>query len=196
MTLVQLQYLISVAKYGNFTVAAEKSFATQPTLSMQIQKLESELGVLIFDRTSHPFKLTKIGEKVVEQAKEILSAAKNMQQIVEEEKNATSGQYTLGIIPTVLPTLVPLFLKVFQEKFPKIKLIIKELKTQDIISQLNDDQIDFGIAATPLLEKNIVEDKLYYEPLLAYIPPSDPLSKKKIINQKELEIFQKKKERS
>lgn len=188
MTLIQLQYMLAVAEHGNFTLAAEKSFATQPTLSMQIQKLEKELEVAIFDRSSQPITLTKVGEKIVEQAKKILFESKNMYQLVEEEKNSISGTYIIGVIPTVISTLVPIFLKTFRDKFPKINLSITEMKTEKMIADIKNGKIDFGLAATPLLEEVLIEKPLYYEPLLAYVPEGHPLSQKKELKTKELDI--------
>ncbi len=182
MTLVQLEYTLAVAQYKNFTIAAERSFVTQPTLSMQVQKLESELGVEIFDRSTHPISITKIGEKIIEQAKNIVAEAKNMEHLVLENQNSLSGTINLGIIPTILPTLVPLFYKNFTSKFPNIELNIKELKTEEVIFQLKEGEIDFGILSTPLYEENIVENPMYYEPLMAFIPNGNALSSKKKVS--------------
>lgn len=188
MTLVQLEYVLSVSEYQNFTVAAEKSFVTQPTLSMQIQKLERELGIEIFNRSTHPIKLTQIGEIIVLQAKSILKEARKMQQIVNEEKGMLEGEFKIGVIPTVLPTLIPMFYRNFQKKYPKSILIIKELQTHEIISALEKNSIDFGLAVTPLQNEQIIEKPLYYEPMVAYIPPSHPLHKQTTIKVHELDL--------
>src|SRR5690606_10544763 len=187
MTLVQLQYVLAVAEYKNFTLAADKSFVTQPTLSMQIQKLEKELNIEIFDRSAHPIKLTQIGEKVVEQAKIILSEANKMAHLVYEEKGQVEGEFYIGVIPTVLPTLVPMFYRTFEKAFPKSNLIIKEMQTDEIIIGLQEGILDFGIVVTPLHEEQIVENVLYYEPLVGYVPASHPLHSKKKIEASDLE---------
>lgn len=181
MTLIQLQYVISVAEHKNFTIAAEKSFVTQPTLSMQIQKLEKELNTEIFDRTTHPITITPVGEKIIKQAKKILMEAKKMNQMVLEEKNSLEGIIKIGIIPTIFPSLVPLFYKTFKKNFPKTELFLLEMKTHEIIQAFNEGTLDFGIAATPLNEPRIVEDRIYKEPLVAFIPKSHPLYKEKTI---------------
>lgn len=188
MTLVQLEYVIAVAEYKNFTLAAEKSFVTQPTLSMQIQKLEKELEIEIFDRSMHPIKLTKIGEKVVNQAKIILKESRKMGEMVFEEKGLLEGDFILGVIPTVLPSLIPLFYKNFQKAFPKAKLIIREMQTNEIVERLNNGNLDFGLVVTPLREEKIIERVLYYEPMVAYIPPSHPLHVKEFIRPEDLEV--------
>src|SRR5690606_23072086 len=109
-----------------FTIAAEKCFVTQPTLSMQIQKLEEELEVKIFDRNKKPIQVTEVGKKIVEQAKNIVNEADRIQDIVEQQKGYIGGDFKIGIIPTVMPTLLPMFLKNFIKKYPKINLVIEE----------------------------------------------------------------------
>lgn len=188
MTLIQLEYVLAVAEYKNFTLAAEKCFVTQPTLSMQIQKLEKELEIEIFDRSSHPIKLTQIGEKIVDQAKTILKESHKMSQLVFEERGMVEGDFTIGVIPTILPTLVPMFYRSFQKTHPKTNLIIKEMQTDEILNNLHQGTLDFGIVVTPLFEDQIIEKVLYYEPMVAYIPSSHHLHNKKVIAREDLEI--------
>ena len=117
MTITQFQYVLAVAKYRNFTTAAENSFVTQPTLSMQVQKLEEELGVQIFDRSKKPLQLTEIGEQVVRQAQIIVNESDRMSDIVAQQKGFVGGEFKVGIIPTVSPTLLPMFLANFINKY-------------------------------------------------------------------------------
>ena len=187
MTLTQLSYMIAVAEAENFTVAAEQVFVTQPTLSMQIQKLEDELGVQIFNRTKKPIRLTKVGEQILKQARNILAEARRMDDIVAQEKGFIGGEFKLGIIPTVMPTLLPMFLNTFINKYPKINLKIQELNTDSIITQLKEGKIDAGIAATPLKYDNIEERPLYYEPFVGYIPEQHRLNKVKQLLQEDLQ---------
>nr|WP_314865023.1 LysR substrate-binding domain-containing protein [uncultured Flavobacterium sp.] len=170
MTITQLKYVLAVAEHKNFTLAADKCFVTQPTLSMQIQKIEEELNIQIFDRTKKPIQLTDIGEKIVNQAKNIVNEADRIQDIVEQQKGFVGGEFRLGIIPTIMPTLLPMFLNNFIKKYPKVKLIIEELNTDEIITKLNNGHLDAAIAATPLEEEKIKEIVLYFEPFVAYIP--------------------------
>jgi len=172
MTITQLKYVLAVAEHKNFTLAAEKCFVTQPTLSMQIQKIEDELSIQIFDRSKKPIQLTDIGQKIVNQAKNIVNEADRIQDIVEQQKGFIGGEFKLGIIPTIMPTLLPMFLNNFIKKYPKVKLIIEELNTDEIITKLNNGHLDAAIAATPLLEEKIKEIVLYFEPFVAYIPES------------------------
>ena len=175
MTITQLQYVIAIAEHRNFTVAAEHCFVTQPTLSMQIQKLEDELGILIFDRNKKPLQLTEVGEKIVEQSKSIIHESNRMSDIVDQFKGFIGGEFRLGIIPTVMPTLLPMFLKTFSLKHPKVNLLIEELTTEELIEKLKNGHLDAAIAATPLKETKIKELPLYYEPFVGYIPENNKL---------------------
>ena len=188
MTITQLKYVLAVAEYKNFTLAADKCFVTQPTLSMQIQKIEEELNIQIFDRTKKPIQLTDIGQKIVTQAKSIVNEADRIQDIVEQQKGFIGGEFRLGIIPTIMPTLLPMFLKNFIKKYPKVKLIIEELNTAEIITKLNNGHLDAAIAATPLHEEKIKEIVLYYEPFMAYIPEGHQHYQKKEIEVADLNL--------
>lgn len=187
MTLTQLQYTLAVAEEGNFTQAAEKCFVTQPTLSMQVQKLEEELAVKLFNRSTKPISLTTIGEKIIEQAKIILKEARRMDDIVSMERGIVGGNFRLGIIPTIMPTLLPLFLNTFIKKFPKVNLKIEELNTAAIVEELKNGKLDAGIAASPLEDSKLIEKPLYYEPFVGYIPQTHYLSKLKSLNPSDLE---------
>jgi LysR family hydrogen peroxide-inducible transcriptional activator len=187
MTLSQLKYTLAVAEEGNFTQAAQKSFVTQPTLSMQVQKLEEELSVKLFNRNTKPISLTTIGTKIIEQAKIIVRESKRLDDIVSMEKGIIGGDFKLGIIPTIMPTLLPLFLNTFIKKFPKVNLKIEEQNTATIIEELKNGKLDAGIAASPLDDNKLIEKPLYYEPFVGYIPESHSLSKLKILKISDLE---------
>ena len=188
MTITQLSYVLAVAEHQNFTKAAEKCFVTQPTLSMQIQKLEDQLDILIFDRSKKPIELTEVGKKIVNQARNIVNESHRIQDIVDQQKGFIGGEFKLGIIPTVMPTLLPMFLKNFIKKYPKVKLKIEELTTEEIITRINDGHLDAAIAATPLEKDSIKERVLYFEPFMAYIPQNHRLNSKKTISTDDLDI--------
>lgn len=188
MTITQLKYVLAVAEHQNFTRAAENVFVTQPTLSMQIQKLEEELDILIFDRTKKPIELTEVGKKIVDQARNIVNESERMQDVVDQEKGYIGGLFRLGIIPTVMPTLLPMFLKTFSNRYPKVQLKIEELNTDEIITQLNEGGIDAAIAATPLEQERIKERPLYYEPFVGYIPENHRLFDKKQLEPSDLDL--------
>lgn len=170
MTITQLYYVLAVAEYQNFTLAAEKCFVTQPTLSMQIQKLEDELDVKIFDRNKKPIQLTEVGKKIVIQAKNIVNESDRIKDIVDQQKGFIGGDFRIGIIPTVMPTLFPMFITNFIKKYPKVNLIVEEYNTEEIINRLQKGLLDAAIAATPLDILDLKEIPLYYEPFVGYFP--------------------------
>lgn len=188
MTITQLHYVLAVAEQKNFTKAAQKVFVTQPTLSMQIQKLEEELDVQIFDRTKKPIQLTETGQKIVQQARNIVNESDRIQDIVDQQKGYVGGVFKLGVIPTVMPTLLPMFINDFIKKYPKVKLKIEELNTDEIIERLREGHLDAAIAATPLELPGIKENVLYYEPFVGYIPTSHRLYNEEKIEVKDLSI--------
>lgn len=188
MTITQLQYVLAVAEHKNFTLAAEKCFVTQPTLSMQIQKLEEELDIQIFDRGKKPIQLTEVGQKIVNQAKNIVNESGRIKDIVDQQKGYIGGDFKVGIIPTIMPTLLPMFMHNFIKKYPKVNLIIEERTTEEIIRMLKNGQLDAAIAATPLNEEFIKEVVLYYEPFVAYVPENNPSFSKKEFDVADLEM--------
>ena len=181
MTITQLKYTLAVAEHGNFTTASEKCFVTQPTLSMQVQKLEEELGITIFNRSTKPLQVTEVGEKVLNQARKIIEESTRMNDVISEEKGIIGGTLKVGIIPTVTSTLLPLFLNIFTKKHKNVDLKIEEFNTETIVQKLEDNSIDCAIAATPLSNDKVLERPLYYEPFVAYVPKHHSLSGNKYL---------------
>ena len=163
MTFVQLEYLVAVDTYRHFAQAAEHCFVTQPTLSMQLKKLEDELGVLLFDRSKQPVIPTEAGIEIIAQAKKILAEKSLIADIVHSRKGMIAGELKLGIIPTLAPYLLPLFIHQFIRKYKNVKLVVTELTTGNIITRLKDGRLDAGILVTPLQEAGITEHVLFYE---------------------------------
>ena len=188
MTITQLYYVLAVAENQNFTKAAKKCFVTQPTLSMQIQKLEDELDVQIFDRSKKPIELTDVGRKIVNQAKNIVNESNRIKDIVDQQKGFIGGEFKIGIIPTIMPTLLPMFLKTFIKRYPKINLKSEELNTEDIISKIIEGHLDAAILATPLENELIKERVLFYEPFVGYIPANHRLREKRKIDISDLDL--------
>lgn len=178
MTFVQLEYVVAVDSYRHFALAADHCFVTQPTLSMQIQKLEEELGIKIFDRSKQPVVPTEAGMEIIEQARKIISERNVMQEIVQQKKGLLTGELRIGIIPTLAPYLLPLFVPIFNKKYPHVKLVVQEMLTEYVISRLREGRIDTGILVTPLQEKGIKEHVLFYEEFLAYVSPKNAVYKK------------------
>lgn len=187
MTLTQLSYIVAVDRYRHFATAAEKSYVTQPTLSMQIHKLEEELEVVIFDRSKSPVVPTEIGEKIIAEAKEILKQSKHIEDIATMTEGELRGTFRIGIIPTIAPYLLPLFLRKFTDKYPKVKLIFEEVVTQELLQLLDQDYLDVGIIATPVEQGNIFEEDLYYEPFVGYVSKHHVLAKKEKLSVDDLE---------
>ncbi|MBL7722859.1 MAG: LysR family transcriptional regulator [Chitinophagaceae bacterium] len=169
MTFVQLDYIIAVDTWRHFATAAEHCFVTQPTLSMQIQKLEEELDVKIFDRSKQPVVPTETGAEIIEQARAILAGRNNLLETIQDKKGILTGELRIGIIPTLAPYLLPLFIQPFTKKYPEVRLVVHEMMTELIISRLREGKIDAGILVTPLQEAGIKEYVLFYEELMAYV---------------------------
>lgn len=186
MTIVQLKYAIAVAEYKNFTIAADKCFVTQPTLSMQIQKLESELDVIIFDRGKKPIGLTEVGEKIIKQSKKIVSESEKMHDVVDKDKGVIGGNLKLGITPTIMPTLLPIFLDELINNYPMLKVSFFELPTSELVDKLKNNKLDLIIASTPLEDDELIEKPIYYEPFIAYLPKTNINFGKKEIVPKDL----------
>ena len=186
MTITQLEYIIAVDTHRHFARAAEHCFVTQPTLSMQIQKLEDELGVTIFDRSRKPLQPTDIGIQILQQARIVVNEEKRISEIIQQHKGEIAGDFKLAIIPTVASSLLPRFLACFIKDYPKVNLQIEELQTKVILERLKNGMLDAGILATPLEQDGIIERNLYYEPFMAYIPEKHRLFKEKFIDNTDL----------
>jgi LysR family hydrogen peroxide-inducible transcriptional activator len=181
MTLTQLEYIVAVDTYRHFVQASEKCFVTQPTLSMQIQKLEEELGVKIFDRTKQPVIPTEIGTAIVTQARVVLGESGVIQQIINDQQDTMTGELRIGIIPTLAPYLLPPLFKQMHKKYPQLNLIIKEAITEEIIGELKHDRLDCCLVVTPLNDSSIKEDVLFYEELFVYVSKKNALYDKRYI---------------
>lgn len=187
MTITQLEYIIAVDTHRHFARAAEHCFVTQPTLSMQIHKLEEELGVTIFDRSRKPLQPTDIGIQILQQARVVVSEEKRIEEIIQTHKGEIAGDFKLAVIPTVASSLLPRFLKCFLNDYPKVNLQIEELQTKVIIERLKNGMLDAGIMATPLEQDGIIEKNLYYEPFMAFIPKEHRLFKEKFIDSTDIQ---------
>lgn len=181
MTLTQLIYIVALDDYRHFSEAAEHCFVTQPTLSMQIHKLEEELGVKIFDRTKQPVIPSEIGAGIIAQARVVLREAAQVKQLIDEQKDTLSGELRLGIIPTLAPYVLPPLYKAMREKYPQLSLVIKESITEEIVQDLKHNRLDCSIVVTPLNEAGIREDVLFYEELFVYVSKKNALSEKKFV---------------
>lgn len=188
MTLVQLEYIIALDTYKSFVAAAEHCNVTQPTLSMQIQKLEDLLGVKIFDRSKQPVVPTVIGEEIILQARKVVTESNKIKEVIKDKKGIIEGELRLGVIPTLAPYLLPLFVMQFVEAYPAVRLSVSEYTTDQLVDLLKNDQLDCALMATPVKEKALKEISLFYEPFVAYVSESSKLYKKDEIKPKDLDI--------
>jgi len=175
LNLQQLEYLVAVDNYKQFTIAAEKCFVTQPTLSMQIKKAEEQLGIVIFDRSKQPVLTTPVGQSIVNQARVVMNEYNRLEEIVREESGRIEGQLTIGIIPSVAPYLLPRFVGHFKAQNPLVSISFKEMITEELVKALKKDVLDAAILVTPLHDKELIEQQLFYEDVLIYAHPSHPL---------------------
>ncbi|MDR3251417.1 MAG: LysR family transcriptional regulator [Tannerella sp.] len=173
MTVQQLEYVIALDNYRHFAKAAESCGVTQPTLSMMIQKLEEELDVKIFDRLPHPIEPTGIGKLIIKQARTAIFYFQQIRETVRNEKNILSGDFKLGVIPTVASFLVPELLKTVSDLNPDFSLIMQEAPTTTIIDSVTNGKLDGGLAATPLYNPSLIEIPVYYEKFYAYVSSGD-----------------------
>ncbi|MBC3786783.1 hydrogen peroxide-inducible genes activator [Spirosoma utsteinense] len=187
MTLSQLDYIVAVDTYRHFATAAEACHVTQPTLSMQIQKLEDELGVLVFDRSKQPVVPTETGQALLAQARDVLRAARRIPEIVSESKNDFQGDLRIGIIPTLAPYLLPYFIGEFIQTYPAVSVQIQELVTEQIVDRLRHGLIDVGLVVTPLTENGITEIPLFQEPFVVYAADSHELLAKAAVTAADLQ---------
>ncbi|KAA2243791.1 LysR family transcriptional regulator [Chitinophaga agrisoli] len=188
MTIVQLEYVVAVDTYRSFNAAAEKCFVTQPTLSMQIQKLEDSIGVKLFDRTRQPVVPTELGKEVIAQARVMLAEYQKINEIITDRNRDLTGELKIGIITTVAPYIIPKLITQFMQKYPGVKLMIWEQTTEQIIQQLKQGTIDCGILSTPLQEPQLIETPLFYENFVAYVANCSKLADKKHIGPDDINV--------
>jgi LysR family transcriptional regulator, hydrogen peroxide-inducible genes activator len=188
MTIQQLEYIIALDTYRHFGKAALHCNIAQPSLSIQIQKLEEELKTTIFSRTKKPITATETGVIIIEQARKILSECGTINQLIQQQKNTVEGNLKIGIIPTLAPYLLPLFLLQFIKKYPLVNLKISELTTDKIIRRLKNGMIDIGILATPLTQKELHEDFLFNEEFVAYVSKKEKIFEKKYLLPADIDV--------
>ena len=168
MNIQQFKYILAVAEYRHFELAAEKCFVTQSTLSTMISKFEDELGIQVFDRKKKPVGLTNEGELIIDQLKIILNNIDQLDELKHELKGEVKGKLTMAVIPTIAPFLLPLFLQDFANRFPDLVIEVRELTTKEILRQLKSRELDIGILSTPINDSEIKEVDLYEEPFVLY----------------------------
>lgn len=179
MTFQQMEYIVAVDKYRHFARAAESCGITQSTLSSLIQKLESELDVTIFDRSTHPVKPTELGEEIIKQARVLLFNMSQIQEFVSSYKGESGGKVRMGIASTIAPYILPRMFKYLSAKHPDIDLYVEEARVPAVIGKLERAELDLALLATPLDNDGLLEIPVYKERFVAYVSPDEGLYKEK-----------------
>jgi LysR family transcriptional regulator, hydrogen peroxide-inducible genes activator len=188
MTLLQLKYLLELAHYESFSLASKKNGISQPALSLQIGKLEEELGIILFKRSPQKISLTSDGELFAEKARELINLSEKLKELPFEMEQKPVGELKIGVIPTLAPYWFPMFLHSFSEKYPLINLTVKELKTEEIIMGLKNGWLDGGYFSTPVDALGLVFEPLFYEKFFLYVSKSHELYKTDTINLNEIDL--------
>ncbi len=187
-TLIQLEYIVAIDSYKSFGKAAEHCFVTQPTLSMQVKKMEDYLGIKIFDRSKQPVLTTELGATIITQARKVLAEADRIKDIVDKATGDIAGTLHMGIIPTLGPYLLPLFAGNFKKKYPRVNLYIEELITEQIVIKIKNGQLDAGVFVTPYDDPAIIERALFYEEMLVYAHHDHPMLRKNTIRVPDMKL--------
>ncbi|RZT97260.1 LysR family hydrogen peroxide-inducible transcriptional activator [Ancylomarina subtilis] len=186
VTLTQLEYIVAVDTHRHFATAADSCFITQPTLSMQIKKLEEFLDITIFDRSKQPIIPTDVGIQIIEQARIILGESKKIDEIVKNHRDTVEGSLKIGIIPTLAPFLLPMFIGDYIRNYPDVKVEVEEMVSDDIVSALKKDLLDVGVFVTPLKDDKIKEVPLFYEEMMIYANKDHEILKQEVIEVKDI----------
>lgn len=176
MTLTQLKYLVAVAETGHFAEAAQRCGVTQPTLSMQLQKLERSLGIVLFDRRKKPVEPTEAGATLVAQARRVLHECARLEGLAQEARGTVTGELRLGILPTLAPYLLPLVVPRFLRRYPGVHLRVREATTAQLIGELVGNGLDLGLASDHEPHAALLSQPLFREPFVAFLAPEHRLA--------------------
>lgn len=176
VNLRDLDYLVALAEHRHFGRAAEACFVSQPTLSTQIKKLESELGVELIERSTRQILLTPAGEQVVSRARVILSEAENIRGIARRAADPEAASVRIGLIPTVAPYLLPHVVPALHAELPKLELLLVEEKTEVLLERLRDGRLDAAVLALPIPTEQLVVEHLLDEDFVLAVPSDHRLA--------------------
>jgi len=186
MILQDIRYLVAVAEHLHFGRAAEACNVSQPTLSSQIRKLETELGVTLLERTNKRVDITPVGSQILAHALRALDETAQMEAVARAARDPLVGPLKLGVIPTLAPYLMPLLLKPLRQNYPGLTIELWEDQTRSLIEGLRNHRLDAALLATPADVPEITEIALFDEPLLAALPADHRLAGKKAISPESL----------
>jgi len=176
MNLRDLGYLVAVADERHFGRAAEASYVSQPTLSTQIKKLETELGVALIERNPGQVMLTPAGEQVVERARAILREVDNIRGIARRAQDPESATLRMGLFPTIAPYLLPHVVPQIHRRFPNLELLLVDEKTEVVLQRLRDGGLDAVVVALPVPGEHLHEEYLFTEDFVLAVPATHPLA--------------------
>ncbi len=173
-SLKQLQYLVALSEQLNFTRAAESCFVTQSTLSAGLKELENVLGAQLVERDRQTVLMTPTGLEVVKRARAILTATQDLVEVASGAGKPMTGLLRLGVIPTIAPFLLPHSLRVLRERYPGLRLALREDLTADLLLRLGDGQLDFALIALPYDTANLLVEALFDDDLWIVGRKGDP----------------------
>jgi LysR family hydrogen peroxide-inducible transcriptional activator len=186
MNLRDLSYLVAVADLHSFVKAAEQCCISQPTLSTQIKKMEQGLGVKIFERSNKKVLSTELGEQIIASARRVLLEVGHINQLAKNAQNPFAGNFKLGAFPTLSTYIFPNLVPLVKEALPELRLILIEEKTDKLIAQLKQGQIDAALLALPIKEDFLVSEKLFDDEFKLAVATDNPLAQKSVITHEDL----------
>ena len=188
MNFNQLRYIISVEKHRNFARAADECGIAQSTLSREIQRLEKEFRIMIFDRSKHPIVPTIKGIELISQAKKIIQAHDEFIKIAVKKNNEPAGDFRLGILPGLAPYLLPLFTQQLSEKYPLLNLKIFELGAKEMEAYFEDEKLDGALSLSPFIKKGFYEESLFDERFVLYVNSKHKLAQQAVVKWEDIPI--------
>lgn len=164
-TLKQLQYLVALSAQLNFTRAAEACFVTQSTLSAGLKELEDTLGAQLVERDRQSVLMTPLGLDIAARARDIVAATQDLVDRAAGVEEPMCGALRLGVIPTIAPFLLPATLRLVRERYPRLRLTLREDLTVHLIERLNAGQLDLALIALPFATDTLLVEPLFDDPL-------------------------------
>lgn len=187
LKLKDLRYLVALADERHFGRAAQRSFVSQPTLSAQLKKLESYLGVQLIERQPKQVTLTEAGQQIVVRARRILEASDEVLALARTHRDPLAGKLRVALLPTIGPYLLPRVVREIHKALPRLELQLYEYQTGPMLEKLGAGQIDVGILALPVNMDGLEARQLYVEPFTLALPAQHRLSKKKEVKVEDLQ---------
>lgn len=178
MNLRDLRYLVALSEFKHFGRAAEASFISQPTLSAQIRKLEEELGVTLVERAPRNVMLTEVGREVAKRARLILNEVDEIKMLAKHTHDPEAGTVRLGLFPTLAPYLLPHVVPEITQRFPHIELLLVEEKTDLLLQQLREGQLDAAVLALPIHDDQLQVEFIFEEAFVLAVPKNHPFSQR------------------